>query len=149
VVHAYNLAAGDLLNHCFHDRPRSCDQLRPDLFEQIFPLLGRKCLDQLLLGRGQHALQSDHEEITDQVSVDVLGAAAHVLLFEARHPLADEGFDFSLALHDDLKQVSADAANATPSKAVPGNKIRCPVGIPSPGMSHPFVFNRTSVRVPR
>ena len=55
-------------------------------------------------GRRQHALEADHEEVTDQVGVDVLGAAAHVILFKARDPFADVGFDFSLCFHGDLER---------------------------------------------
>ena len=60
-------------------------------------------LDQLLFGRGQDALEADHEEIADQVGVNVLGAAAHVFLLEAADPFADGGFDFSLRLHANLE----------------------------------------------
>jgi len=46
-------------------------------------------------GLGQNPLEPDHEQIADQVGVDVLGAAAHALLRKAGHSLADGGFDFS------------------------------------------------------
>ena len=71
VVQAQHLDARDLLDHCFHDRPRRFDQMGPYLFEQVPPLLGDERLDQLLFSRGQDALEADHEEITDQVG-DVL-----------------------------------------------------------------------------
>ena len=48
----------------------------PHLLEQVQPLVGRKRLDQLLLGGGQNALQADHEEITKQVGVNILGSPA-------------------------------------------------------------------------
>src|SRR5690242_9831618 len=69
------------------------------LLEQVSPLLGRQRLDQLLLGRGQDALEADDEEFADQVGVDLLGTPAHVFLLEIAHPLADGGFDLSLRLH--------------------------------------------------
>ena len=69
------------------------------------PLLGRERLDQLLFGRGQNALEADHEEIADQVGVNVLGPAAHVFLLEAADPFADGGFDFSLRFHGDRRKV--------------------------------------------
>ena len=77
----------------------------PHLFEQVPPLLGRERLDQLLFGRGQDALEADHEQIADQVGVDVLGSPAHVFLLEAADPFADGGFDFSLRFHSDLERV--------------------------------------------
>ena len=64
-------------------------------FDEIPPLLGLERLDQMLFGRGQNPLEPDHEQIADQVGVDVLGAAAHVLLLKAAHALADGGFNFS------------------------------------------------------
>jgi hypothetical protein len=50
----------------------------------------------LLLGHGQDAFESDHEQIADQVSVNILGTSAHVILFEMRDSFAHGGFDFSL-----------------------------------------------------
>jgi hypothetical protein len=44
------------------------------LLEQVSPLLGRERLVQLLFGRSQNALKANHEEITNQVGVNVLGS---------------------------------------------------------------------------
>ena len=63
------------------------------------PFLGRERLDQVLLGRGQDALEADDEQIADQVGADVLGSPAHVVLLEAADPFANGGFDFSLRFH--------------------------------------------------
>ena len=71
----------------FQERPRRFDQMSPHLFEQVSALLGRQRLDQLLFGRRQDALEADHEKVTDQVGVDVLGPAAHVFLLEATSSL--------------------------------------------------------------
>ena len=60
-------------------------------------------LDQLLFGGGQHAVKANHEQITDQVGLDILGATAHVFLLKTRDPLADRGFDFSLRFHRKLR----------------------------------------------
>jgi hypothetical protein len=65
------------------------------LFQEISPVLGLERLYQMLFGGGQNPLEPDHEQITDQVGADVLGATAHALLHKAAHPLADGGFDFS------------------------------------------------------
>ena len=97
-------------------RPRRFDQLGPDLFEQVPPLLGRERLDQLLFGRGQDALEADHEQITDQVGVDVLGAAAHVILFEVAHPFANGGFDFALGFHATLRRAIVFHWTSAPAK---------------------------------
>ena len=102
VVQGQHLDAGDLLDHRFHDRPGRFDQMGPHLLEQVPPLLGRKRLDQMLFGRGQHALKADHEEIAEQVGVNVLGSPAHVVLLEATDSFANGGFDFSLGLHGNL-----------------------------------------------
>ena len=42
VMQAQHLDAGGLLDHRFHDRPRRFDEMGPDLFEQVPPLLGRQ-----------------------------------------------------------------------------------------------------------
>ena len=47
-------------------------------------------------------LEADHEQIADQMGVNILGAPAHVFLFEAADPFADGGFDFSLCFHGGL-----------------------------------------------
>ena len=83
MVQGQHLDAGDLLDHRFHDRTGRFDQMGPHLLQQVPPLLGRKRLDQMLFGRGQHALKADHEEIAEQVGVNVLGSPAHVVLLEA------------------------------------------------------------------
>ena len=74
-------------------------RMGPHLLQQIPPLLGRKRFDEMLLGRGQHALKADHEEIAEQVGENVLRSAAHVVLLEATDPFANGGFDFSLCFH--------------------------------------------------
>jgi hypothetical protein len=50
----------------------------------------------MLLGRSENSLQSHDEQITDQVRTNILWPAAHVLLLEARHSIADRGFNFTL-----------------------------------------------------
>ena len=91
--------------HCFHERPRGLEQMGPYLLEQVSPLFGRQRLDQVLFGGGQDALEANHDKIIDQVRVDIFGPAAHVLLLEAAHPLADGGFDFPQRFHDVLQPV--------------------------------------------
>ena len=103
VVQAQHFGAGDLLDHRFHDRPGRFDQMGPYLFEQVSSFLSWERLDQLLFGRRQDTLEADHEQITDQVGAKVLGSPAHVFPFEARHPFADSGFDFSLCFHGGLE----------------------------------------------
>ena len=58
--------------------------------------------DQLLFCHGQDPFESDDEKIADQIGVNILGPATHVLLFEARDSFAHGGFDFSLSLHTHL-----------------------------------------------
>src|SRR5947207_1141326 len=53
-----------------------------------------------------NALEPDHHEITDQVSVNILGPSAHVFLLESRDTLANGGFDFPLRFHRDLQSMS-------------------------------------------
>jgi hypothetical protein len=74
------------------------------LFQEVSALFGRQLLDQLLFGCGQHAVEADHEKVTDQVGVNVLGSPAHLILFKTADSVADGGFDFSLALHGDLER---------------------------------------------
>ena len=104
MVHAEHPDAGDLLDHRLHQRPRGLEEMGPDLLEQVPALLGRERLDEVLFGRGQDALEPDHDQVVDQVRADVLGAAAHVFLLEAAHPLADGSLDLALRLQSDLQR---------------------------------------------
>ena len=99
MVQAQRLDAGDLLDHRFHERPGRFDEMGPHLFEQVPPLVRRERLDELLFGRGEDAFQADHEQVADQVGVDVLGSPAHVFLLETADPFADGRLDFSLRFH--------------------------------------------------
>ena len=56
-------------------------------FSRFPALFARKRLDQVLFGRGQYALEAHHEQITDQMGLNVLGAPAHEFLFKATDPL--------------------------------------------------------------
>ena len=78
------------------------DQMRSYLFEKVPSLLGRKRLDQVLFGGCQNALEPDNEEISDQVSVNVLGSPPHVFLLKATDPFADSGLNFSLGFHGNI-----------------------------------------------
>lgn len=99
VVQAQDFDAGGHFNHLVQNRPGEFDQLGADLFEQISPLFRNERLDQVLFGGGQHATQSNEEHVAKQVGLNILRATAHVFLLEARDPLADGGFDFSLRFH--------------------------------------------------
>jgi hypothetical protein len=95
VVQAQHLDAGDFLDHPVHDGAGCFQQLNSHLFHEIASLVGLERFDQMLFGRGENSLEADHKQITDQVGVDALGAAAHVFLLKAAHALADGGFDFT------------------------------------------------------
>ena len=99
VVEARYANPGDLLDHRLDHRPGRFDQLGPDLFEQVPALFGRKRLDEVLFGRGQYTLEADHEQVTDQMGLNVLGAPAHEFLLKATDSLGNGGFDFALRLH--------------------------------------------------
>ena len=59
----------------------------------------RERRNQLLFGHSQDAFESDDEKFTDQIRVDILGPATHVILFKARDSFAYSGFDFPECLH--------------------------------------------------
>ena len=99
VVQAHHPDSGHLLHHCPQERPRRFDQMVSHLFEQVPPFLGWEGLDQMLFGGGQDALKTPQYTIIEKVCVDVLGASAHVFLFEATSPFADGGFNFPLRFH--------------------------------------------------
>ena len=99
MVQAQYFDARDRLHHRFHDRPRRLDQMGANLLEQISASFGREHFDQLLLGIGQDALKADQHTVANQVRMNVLRPAAHVLLLEARDPITNGGFDFSLGFH--------------------------------------------------
>ena len=48
----------------------------------------------------KYTLEADHEQITDQMGLNVLGAPAHEFLFKATDPLGNGGFDFALGFHE-------------------------------------------------
>ena len=54
-----------------------------------------------LLGSGQSILEPHDHEIIDQVRANVLGTAAHVLLFEAAQALRNGTCNFTLGLQRD------------------------------------------------
>ena len=78
----------------------------------------------MLLSRGQHALKADHEEITDEMGVNVFWAAAHEFLFKARDPFADGGFDLPLGLGRDSRSISILARGAGWSSGRLSGQIR-------------------------
>jgi hypothetical protein len=55
-----------------------------------------------LFGRGQDALEADHEQVADEMGADILGSPAHLVLLKVADAFADSGFDFTLGFHDDL-----------------------------------------------
>jgi hypothetical protein len=73
----------------------------PYLLEQVPPFLGRERLGQVLFSGGQNALKADHEEITEQVRVNVLGPPAHVILLKVTNSFTNSGFEFSTCSHGD------------------------------------------------
>ena len=99
MVHGHDLYSGDLLDHRLHDWPGRFNQMGPNLLQQVPPPFGWKRLGQVLLGCGLNALETHHDEIAEQVGVDVLGASAHVILLEAADSLADGSFNLSLCSH--------------------------------------------------
>ena len=132
MVQRQHLDAGDLLDHCFHDRPGCFDQMGTYLFEQVAPLLGRQRSDEMLFGGGQNSPQTNHEQIAEQVGMDVLGATAHVILLKATDSLANGGFEFSLRLHSDS------------SSTHQGGDLRTKAMILRPNMNRPFPHRRTA-----
>src|SRR5438045_1966174 len=82
----------------------------PHLLEKIPSLLRRQGLHEVLFRRGQDTLKTDHQQIIDQVRVNVLGPAPHVILLEAAKPLADGCFDLSLAFHANTTHSERPAA---------------------------------------
>ena len=58
----------------------------------------------MLFGRSQNTLKAHHEQITEQVGMNVLRAAAHVILLKATDSFADCGFKFTLRLHVDSER---------------------------------------------
>ena len=85
------------------------DQVASHLLEQVPALFRLKCLDQMLLGRGQNALEPDDDQIINQMGANVLGPAAHVLLLEAAHALGNGTFDFALSLHLERQDIIKSA----------------------------------------
>src|SRR5689334_22609053 len=58
----------------------------------------------MLFGGAQRALQPDHDQVADQVGMDVFGPPSHELLLESSHAVADGRFDLSLRVHSALRQ---------------------------------------------
>jgi hypothetical protein len=91
----------------------------PDLLEQIPPLLDRQILDQMLFGRGQHALQADHQEITEQMEIQPSRVARstvirEVLVQETSTPVAEA---LTSALHLRTSAVRSSMPVSDPAKS--------------------------------
>jgi len=123
VVQAQHPDASYLLDLRLDDRPRSFHHLDSHLLLEIASLLGLVRLGQMLFRRSQNPLEPDQQQITDQVGVDVLGAAAHALLRKTGHPLADGRFDFSRRLHHrNLSHAAVSVAGQKGRQSVPENQ---------------------------
>ena len=70
MMQAHCLNASRLDDHCLKEWPRRFDQSRAHLFEQVPSFFMRECLDELLFGRRQDTLQTNDDEIADQMGVD-------------------------------------------------------------------------------
>ena len=99
VVQADNFNPGDFFHRRLHDGASGFDELGAYLFEKVPTPLGGVRIGELLLGCGQDAAQPNDKEVANQVSPDILGAAAHEFLFEAADSVAYRGFDFALCFH--------------------------------------------------
>jgi hypothetical protein len=99
VMQADHFDPCDSFNHRRHGRPGDFDQMTSDLLEQISAFFGWQRLDQVLLRRGQDAIEAHHNQIIDEERVNLLGTAPHVFLLEAAHALRDGTLDFSLSFH--------------------------------------------------
>jgi len=106
VMQAARLDARNAINQCFQGRPSGFNKLGSYLLQQVATLLSRKRLHQVLLGSGQNTLQANHDQVADQVGMNVLGAAAHEFLLKPRHSLADGRFDLSLRFHADRESLA-------------------------------------------
>ena len=70
MVKAHHLDAGDRLDHLLQERIRRFDQVGPYLLEQVPSLLGRD-IGKLLFGGCQQALETNDDEIAEQVGVNI------------------------------------------------------------------------------
>jgi hypothetical protein len=73
VVHAAKVDIDDALNHCLQCWSCRFDELRPNLLEQVSPFLRRERPIQVLFGGSQYAEHANHQQLADQVGVDVFG----------------------------------------------------------------------------
>jgi hypothetical protein len=99
VVQAQHFDARDLMDHCFHDRPRRFSKMGPHLFQQAPPLLDRVRHNQVQLGRGQNTLKTDHDEVAEQVDANIPRPSSHVFLFKPTDVAANGRFDLALGFH--------------------------------------------------
>ena len=102
VMQAHYFGARDFPHQLLQEWPGCFDQMASNLFEKIASLFGRKRTDELLFCHSQHARESDHEKIANQVGVDSLRPPAHVVLFELADSFANGCFNFTLCLHRQL-----------------------------------------------
>src|SRR5213075_1219717 len=95
----------------------------------------------MLFGGGENTLETDNQQIADQMRMHVLGSAAHVFLLKAAHALARGGFNFPCCLHyshryDLIYIVYVDLLDASwlapPESRVAGRRRR------AGGCPHPF-----------
>ena len=88
------------------------------------PFSAGKRLDEMLLGGRQNTAQADQHEITEQITVNVLGTATHVILLKATHAFANGRFNFTLRLHGSLERSVKWPSRRRPRSAAPGRNRR-------------------------
>ena len=95
VMQAHHLNARLVFDHGLHHRPRRFEQMRPNILEQVSALCRGERFDKLLLRGGQHTLQSDQQQIVDQMSMNLLRGPDKTFILEnavvARDAKADHG----------------------------------------------------------
>ena len=98
-MQAQNGKSRNVSYHRSHCRTGSFDKVFPNFLEQVTALLARQRFYEVLLGSGQNAPKSNHQQIIYEVGIDGFGTTAHVFLLKATHAFTYGGFNFARSLH--------------------------------------------------
>ena len=105
MVQAHHLDAGDVLDHRLDEGGAVSIKWDRTSLSRSLPFADGSDLTRCFSAAVNTPSRRTTMKISEQVGMNVLGAAAHVILLETSDPLADGGFDLSLRLHRILQRV--------------------------------------------
>lgn len=95
VMQADDLNTGGREDQSFQACSGGFHEVGSNLFQKIPPFFRREGLNQVLLGGGENPLQTNYEELADQVRTNILRPPTHELLLKPSDSLTNGRLDFT------------------------------------------------------